>query len=140
MRDQDTAELRLDEANELLFKIRVQGASHSPNIVRLVCEVGDIAYSFKGTTTNEQDVVRFEVPPLKNSIKSGQTCEARIEVIVDDHYFVPVRFNAHFKEPMNVVAESISSVATKKVEPSIQVQATPVRYKSLREQYKSNKR
>jgi len=138
----EITELRLDEANELYFKISVHGAERSPDAIRLVCEAGDVAYSFKGKLTEERDVVRFDVPSMKNAIKSGQLCEARVEVIVDDHYFVPVRFEAEFKEPVKVVAESVAPVV-KKAEPLVSVQAKPVtkaQYTSLREKYKQAKR
>lgn len=139
---QETTELRLDESNELYFKISVHGAEKSPDTIRLVCEVDDISYSFKGKLTGEQDIVRFVVPALKNTLKSGQICEARVEVIVDNHYFVPVKFNAEFKEPVKVVAESVTPVV-KKAEPTINVQAKPLtktQYTSLREKYSSSKK
>lgn len=140
--DKEVTELRLDEANELYFKISVHGAERSPDAIRLVCEAGDISYSFKGKVTGEQDVVRFVVPPMKNVVKSGQLIEARVEVIVDDHYFVPVKFSAEFKEPVKVVAESVSPTV-KKVEPAVSVQAKPMtkaQYTSLREKYTATKK
>lgn len=141
MSEKEVTELRLDEANELYFKISVHGAERSPDAIRLVCEAGDVAYSFKGKVT-EQDIVRFVVPPMKNVVKSGQLCEARVEVIVDDHYFVPVKFEAEFKEPVKVVAESVAPVV-KKAEPAISIQAKPVskaQYTSLREKYSATKK
>lgn len=138
----DVTELRLDEANELFFKISVHGAERSPDSIRLVCENGDISYSFKGKLTGEQDIVRFVVPALKNTMKSGQLCEARVEVIVDNHYFVPVKFNAEFVEPMKVVAEAVAPQTRKPAEPTVVVQAKPVtktQYASLREKYRAGK-
>lgn len=125
----DVTELRLDEANELYFKISVHGAEKSPDTIRLVCENGDISYSFKGKFTDEQDVVRFVVPALKNTMKSGQLCEARVEVIVDNHYFVPVKFNAEFVEPMKVVAEVVTPQVRKSTEPFVveAARVTPVK-------------
>lgn len=140
--EKEVTELRLDEANELYFKISVHGAERSPDAIRLVCEAGDVAYSFKGKVTGDQDVVRFVVPPMKNVVKSGQLIEARVEVIVDDHYFVPVKFNAEFKEPVKVVAESVAPTV-KKVEPTVSVQAKPMtkaQYTSLREKYTQTKK
>ena len=138
--DQEITELRLDESNELFFKISVHGAERSPDSIRLVCEHGDVSYSFKGKMTNEPDIVRFVVPALKNTMKSGQLYEARVEVIVDNHYFVPVKFNAEFVEPMKVVAESVTPQARKPAEPAVSVQAKPVskaQYSSLRDKYRS---
>lgn len=139
--DKETTELRLDESNELFFKISVHGAERSPDAIRLVCETGDISYSFKGKMTNEPDIVRFVIPALKDAVKHGQLYETRIEVIVDNHYFVPVKFNTEFTEPVKVVAESVAP-AVRKVEaaPRINIQAKSVSkaaYPSLRDTYKA---
>ena len=40
--ENDSMELRLDESNELFFKISVFGAERSPDAIRLVCEAGDL--------------------------------------------------------------------------------------------------
>jgi hypothetical protein len=138
----EKTELRLDETNDLYFKISVHGAERSPDAIRLVCEAGDIAYSFRGKPTDDPDVVHFVVPALKENLKRGQVCEARVEVIVDNHYFVPVKFQAEFTEPVKVVAESIAPTV-KKVEPTVSVQAKPMtkaQYTSLREKYSATKK
>lgn len=138
--DNENMELKLDESTELFFKISVHGAERRPDSIRLVCEAGDVSYSFKGKMTNEPDIIRFVVPAMQNAVKRGQVCEARVEVIVDNHYFVPVKFNAEFTEPMKVVAESVTP--TKKSVPSkpeISVQAgvvTKAQHASLREKYR----
>jgi hypothetical protein len=146
MKDTDEkTELRLDESNELFFKISIHGAEKSPDIIRLVCEAGDIAYSFIGKPTGEGDVVRFVVPPMNNNVKRGQIYESRVEVIVDNHYFVPVKFNAEFTEPVKVVAESMAPAVKKPSEAAkpISVQATrPMsrsQYTSLRDKYQLKK-
>ncbi len=139
--DKETTKLRLDESNELFFKISVHGAERSPETIQLVCEAGDISFSFKGKLTNEPDIVRFVIPPLKDAVKHGQLYEARVEVIVDSHYFVPVRFNAEFAEPVKVVAEALTSVVRKvEIAPRINIQAKSVNkasYPSLRDTYKA---
>lgn len=143
MSEKEVTELRLDESNELYFKISIHGAERSPDAIRLVCEAGDVAFSFKGKVTEEAGVVRFIVPALKENVKRGQICEARVEVIVDNHYFVPVRFNAEFTEPVKVVAEAVVS-SVKKAEPikEINVQGksiSKVQYQSLHDKYKVTK-
>lgn len=138
----ELTEFRLDESNDLYFKISVHGAERSPETIRLVCEIEDIAFSFKGKKTEESGVVKFTIPVLKESIKNGQLCEARVEVIVDDHYFVPVKFNAEFIEPVKVVAEAMTNNLSKKQESNIDIQAKPItkaQYQSLRDRYKLNK-
>ncbi len=139
--DNEKTELRLDESTELFFKISIHGAERAPDSIRLVCEAGDVSYSFKGKLTNEPDIIRFVVPAMQNSVKRGQVCEARVEVIVDNHYFVPVKFNAEFTEPMKVVAESVTPAVRKTVsKPEISVQGGSVskaQYSSLRDKYRA---
>lgn len=140
--DNEVTELRLDESNELFFKISVFGAERSPDAIRLVCEAGDLSYAFKGKATTEDGIVCFVVPAMKDAIKAG-LYEARVEVIVDNHYFVPVKFNADFKQPIKVVAESVShaTVPTKKEDPKLNVKAQPVaKPASLREKYLASKK
>ena len=139
--ENDSMELRLDESNELFFKISVFGAERSPDAIRLVCEAGDLSYAFKGKTTTEDGIVCFVVPAMKNTIKAG-IYEARVEVIVDNHYFVPVKFNADFKQPMKVVAESVTHATSyKKEEPKLAVKAAVVTKPiSLREKYQQTKK
>lgn len=131
------ATLRLDEANELFFKIKVYGAERPPKSIRLVCEVDDVSYSFKGEATPERDVVRFVVPALKQVVQAGQLYETRVEVIVDDRYFVPVRFQSEFSEPVNVVGEAVRSRGAEPKE-EVVVRAKNVlksSYPSLRDAY-----
>lgn len=44
----ETIDLDIEESNELLFKVKVEGADPAPVKVRLVCESGDMAYMFNG--------------------------------------------------------------------------------------------
>ncbi len=141
--DIEKTELRLDETNELFFKVSIHGAERAPDSIRLVCESGDVSYSFKGKATAEPDVVRFVVPPMKD-IKRGHVCEARVEVIVDNHYFVPVKFTAEFTEPVKVVAEALTPVKREAPAPKaeISIQAKPLskaQYSSLRDKYRAGK-
>jgi hypothetical protein len=148
---EDKTLLKLDENNELFFKINIQGADRGPEAVRLVCEAGDMSYYFKGKATNEDGIVRFVVPPMKDSaIVPGELYDARVEVIIDDHYFVPVRFKTEFKQPMKVFAESVTPMSKNVHEISsgastangIKISAQSVSaasYASLREKYKNEK-
>lgn len=103
---QQTIELDLEEASDLMFKVRVEGADNSPAKVRLVCESQHMAFMFNATGTNEPDVVQFNLPAMNNKLQEG-TYSARIEVLVENRYFSPVAFNIAFKKAMKVVAESI---------------------------------
>ena len=133
----EVTELKLDETNELFFKISVSGSKTNPQMVRLVFESEEVSHSFKGRLTEDADVMCFVVPAMKGIIKDG-LYEAKVEVVVDDHYFVPVKFEANFNQSMKVVAESVS-VKTNKDKPAVVVKATNVPNNgqiSLREKYK----
>lgn len=127
---QETVELDMEELNELFFKVKVEGADPAPAKVRLVCETGDVAFMFTGRLTDEQDVVQFVVPSMKNRLKEG-TYASRVEVLVDNRYFAPVKFNINFKKVVSVVAEAVSVPTARKVAPTISVTASPIVIKKL---------
>jgi len=101
----ETITLDMEEANELAFKIQVEGAS-SPAKVRLVCESGDVSYMFNGKGTSEDGVVQFVIPQMKEKLSEG-TYSAKVEVLIENRYFSPVQFQINFKKAMKVFAESI---------------------------------
>jgi hypothetical protein len=115
--------LDFEESNELAFRLKVEGAE-SPAKVRLVCENGDMSYMFAGRGTSEEGVVQFIVPQMKNKLQEG-TYPARVEVLIDNRYFVPVEFQMQFKKTMQVFAESVK-VSHASVKPDIRVSAAPV--------------
>lgn len=121
----EKTELRLDETNELFFKISVFGAERSPQSIRLVCELNDIAYAFKGKTTDEDGIIYFTIPPMNRAMKPG-LYESRVEVIVDNHYFVPVRFNAEFQAPAEVVAETLEPQKVVAIKKQINIKAQSI--------------
>lgn len=123
MSDRETIELKLDEANELLFKVTIQGADAAPAKVRLVCEGEDISYMFEGHSTDNGDI-RFVVPEMKKSIADGAAYTGRIEVLVENRYFTPVEFDIAFKQSMKVVAESVKLTPTTKKPANVVVQAS----------------
>jgi len=112
-----------EEINELAFKLKVEGAD-SPVKVRLVCENGDMSYMFAGRGTSEDGIVQFVVPQMKNKLQEG-TYPARVEVLIDNRYFIPVEFQMHFKKTMQVFAESVK-ITQAQTKPDIRVSAVPV--------------
>ena len=127
MDDVQTETIQLDpsESNELLFKVQIEGTeANTPVKVRLVCESENMSYMFKGEATHEIDMIRFTLPPMKGKIAEGSVA-SRVEVLVENRYFVPVNFNIDFKQPVTVVAESVK-VVQKKKPAEIKVTAAPV--------------
>lgn len=120
----ETIDLDIEEANELLFKVKVEGIEQAPAKVRLVCEGGDMDLMFQGSPTQDEGVVQFMVPPLKGKLKEGQYL-SRVEVLIENRYFAPVQFNINFKQAVKVVAEAIRIPAKREV-PRVSVTAVPV--------------
>lgn len=120
----ESIDLDIDESNELAFKIRMEGAAATPAKVRLVCEGGDVSYMFNGYGTNEPEVVQFTLPQMSGKINEG-TYQARVEVLVDNRYFAPLRFDINFKKTVSVVAEAVKIVQKPRSQ-EVKVTATPV--------------
>ena len=104
----DRVVLKIDEVNDLTFKIRLEGDVSSPAKVRLVCENSeqDVSYMFKGYGTGEDEVVQFTIPRMDGRLSEG-AYRARVEVIVENKHFVPLTFDVDFKRSVSVVAEAI---------------------------------
>lgn len=105
--------LNLDETNQLLFKLKVNGTNKSPSKVRLVFEGTDYQFGIVGAPSNEDDVYKFDVPALTDRLDEG-VYPSKVEVIVDGRYFAPIEFQTDFKRPMNVQAESLIVKRTSK--------------------------
>lgn len=111
-----------EEANELMFRVQIEGIDPSPAKIRLVCEGQENGYVFN-SKSGPDGLVRFDIPAMKGKIAEGRH-SARIEVMIENKYFVPIEFDVNFKKKVSVVAESV--VIQKKIErPSITVTARP---------------
>lgn len=100
----ETLELDIDENNELLFKVGIEGHVTGPAKVRLVCEADDVSYIFPGRPT-EDGIVQFVLHKAAG-LKEG-TYPAKVEVLLENRYFVPVMFNINLKRAVTVVAEAV---------------------------------
>ncbi len=139
----DEIELKLDEDNEVLFRVAVEG-TREPASVRFVCENGDVSYMFKGTVGEEPGEVKINVPAMQKQLAEG-TYNSRLEVLIENRYFSPIQLNVRFKKGVSVVAEAVI-VQPKKIMSEIKVVAatTPkvvakpgpiVQKQSLREKF-----
>lgn len=120
----ETIDLDVDENNELLFRVTIEGIDQSPAKVRLFCEGTDVSYVFNGKAAGQDGLIQFDVPPMIGKLKEGKYV-ANVEVLVENKYFTPIQFNLNFKKPVSVVAESLNVVARKPA-PEVKVTATPV--------------
>ncbi|MEC7877301.1 MAG: hypothetical protein VYE05_04890 [Bacteroidota bacterium] len=104
----DTIDLHLDNDNELMFKVVVEGSRPADSVCRLMLERGDFSYAFSGKVSDEGEV-SVVIPSLKKSLSEG-TYKARLEVLVDDRIFMPLEFDANFKQSLKVTAEAVTRV------------------------------
>lgn len=101
----ETIKLDIEKSNELLFRVTVEGLTPTTTIVRLVCEGTDgVSTMFLGKAVD--DVVQFELPPLKGRLSEG-TYASRVEVLIEDRYFKPIQFEIDLCQPVKVMAEAV---------------------------------
>jgi len=150
----ETIEVDSEENNELLFRVKVEGASQKNTKTRLVCEDENVSFMFNGTVDSSgEDLVQFNIPPMKNKITEG-TYLARVEVLVENRYFEPVQFKIKFKKSISVMAEVVTrqkliqrtipvSVTVENVQPKIEKKipqtTTPSASPTLKERFVSKK-
>jgi len=128
----DSIDVDLDEQTELLFKVKIEGAKQEKATVRLVCEGSDHALLFSGKSLGHDDLVQFIIPSLASKTNEGLH-SAKIEVMIENRYFVPVSFSLNVKKTIKVVAESVTE-AKKFFQPNVVVKAEPVT-PTLKERY-----
>ncbi len=135
----DELEIKLDEANELLFSVVIEGTSEKPSSIRFVCEDKDMSYMFNGTPGEEKGEISVIIPPMQKHLKEG-SYESRLEVLIEGKYISPLQVKTRFKNTLKVVSEvvrvkrpelkvtaSANVVATPVVKPLVRVQESPVR-------------
>ena len=101
-------EFKLDEHHELAFTVDITGNTKVDSIpqIRFVCEGPDkVLYSFEGVYSKDSQV-EIEIPPMKGKMPEG-VYSSRLEVILEDKYFVPLELEVNFIKPTSVVAEII---------------------------------
>lgn len=110
----ESIELDVDEPSELEFKVRIEGTSGgSPAKTRLVIEGTDANVMVEGTADDDPSVVTFVVPKLSGRMTEGAH-RAYLEVVVENRYFVPIRFSVDVKKTVTVVAEAVRVMSKKK--------------------------
>ena len=99
-------DLMLDNDNELLLKVNVEGTRPGTSVCRLMLEGTDMQYGFKGNQTEDGEI-SVVIPPLKGFIKEG-VYDTHLEVVVDDRIFIPLEMKLNFEKSVEVTAESVS--------------------------------
>ena len=116
--------LSLDRENILEFNVDIQGYSNtSTNTlpqVRLVLEQKNMGFSM--LAKKDQKNYSVTIPEMKNILESG-VCEARMEVIIDNKYFVPWQSQIEFDKEVKVEA---APIVKREPEVTMSVEAQPV--------------
>ena len=116
--------LSLDRENVLEFNVDIQGYANTsttnPPQVRLFLEQKNIGFCMPAKKDNKTYSV--VIPEMKNIIESGP-CDARMEVIIDNKYFVPWESKIEFDREVKVEA---APVIKREQQPNVSVQVKPV--------------
>ena len=104
----DIMKLSLDRKNILEFNVNIQGYAHTlaskgPK-VRMILEQKDMGFCVHAT--KEGKMYSVVIPEMKNIMESG-ICDARMEVIIDNKYFVPWESQIEFDENLKVEATAV---------------------------------
>ena len=116
--------LSLDRENILEFNVDIQGYANTSTSkepqVRLFLEQKNIGFCMPAKKDNKTYSVI--IPEMKNIIESGP-CDARMDVIIDNKYFVPWESKIEFDREVKVEA---APVIKREQQPNVSVQVKPV--------------
>jgi hypothetical protein len=98
-------ELILNDNNEVNFEFSVEGSNTNIKDIRLLFEFPQCNMSFKGEYKDGR--VGFAIPNLSNFIQEG-SYKYKMEVIIDEHYYIPVDGSAMFKKPVQFTSKLVS--------------------------------
>jgi hypothetical protein len=116
------AQLELNEATEMDFGIEVHGTTESTSEIRFIIEGPTYGIICKCVENN--GTITATIPKLKGILPAG-TFEAKLEVVVDGKFFVPLTESIEFK-PM--VEFDVTSTKTKPAAaPTVQTTGVKVR-------------
>ena len=120
----ENMKLSLDRENILEFNVDIQGYSNTstsaPPQVRLVLEQKNMGFCMSAKKENKSYSVI--IPEMKDVLESG-VCEARMEVIIDNKYFIPWQSEIEFDKEVKVEA---APIVKSEPEVTMSVQAQPV--------------
>lgn len=102
----EAIELHLDQDNELTFKVSLEGTDQADLRYQFILEGDRVEYGFPGSI-DESGEITVIVPPLKRALNEG-AFSSRLEVIVDDRIFTPLRMISQLKASVKIQAESIA--------------------------------
>jgi len=102
----DAIDLHLDEDNELTFRVSLEGTDQADLRYQFVLEGDRVEYGFPGSIDKSGEITVI-VPPMKRALNEG-AFSSRLEVIVDDRIFTPLRMISQLKASVKIQAESVA--------------------------------
>ena len=116
--------LSLDRENILEFNVDIQGYANTSTTkapkVRMILEQKNMGFCM--VATKEDKTYSVVIPEMKNIMESGM-CDARMEVIIDNKYFVPWESQIEFDREVKVEA---APIIRNEPQPNVSVQVKPV--------------
>lgn len=101
--------LKLDESNDLKFKMSVQGSTSEPGatkpLVRFVLTEKDNPSAMGlifPVLSSEGDTITFSIPALSGVVRVGTTYSGKVEVLIGSRFFVPVSMDVVFTKNLTV--------------------------------------
>ena len=79
-------DLDLDDENEMMFNVQIEGTRPGEPLCRLMIENKDISHVVVGEFL-PNDEVSIVIPPMKDILKEG-TYDSYLEVLIDDRVFI----------------------------------------------------
>ena len=114
--------LKIDESNELKFKIKIQGTtsesgSTKQSVRLLITDKNDpdaMGIVFPVSAKSDDNLLTFIVPPLSSIVKPDIAYEGKIEVIIGTRIFCPMTLNVFFIRDMTVEVTPLEVNASEK--------------------------
>lgn len=113
--------LRLNETADLTFTVGLEGTSNQPES-RLVLSLRE-GQEFSIAGSYKDDQVRVSVPALAalEPLMESENVQARLEVLVDGHYFTPWSDSFKIERPVGVKSDLLNEGELKKEPKRMQV-------------------
>ena len=104
----DVMKLNLDRKNIIEFNVDIQGYGNTSITkapkVRIIFKQNELGFCVDAT--KEGKTYSVAIPEMKNIMESG-SCEARMEVIIGNKYFVPWESQIEFDDNLKVKASPV---------------------------------
>jgi len=110
--------LNLNQQNDLEFSVAVSGANSNNAKTRFCIVTEDKEIGFTGLLENGS--VKFCIPKLESLLEAG-TYECKLEIMVDEYYFMPISETIEFKMPVSVSEAKVVDSVEPKEKPSVSI-------------------